>query len=182
MLLAPGIAQLIESPSANSIMIKNYEPRLIQAQTSQPVKRTDNDKTAQATIEEARMVLPGIQALSGFQLVAAFNQRFTDLSAAHQYLDYAALTPTAVSAGIIMDLAAYHRIAERYTNSDRFVRLASRMVAAAVIPLMLIISGDVYLLGLMITSSVIVSAMTGRGLLAVLVGLWFVTASEEGTR
>jgi hypothetical protein len=28
------------------------------------------------------MVLPGIQALFGFQLVAAFNQRFTDLSIA----------------------------------------------------------------------------------------------------
>ena len=81
-----------------------------------------------------------------------------------------------------MDPSAYHRISERYTNSDRFVLLASRMVAAAVIPLMLIISGDVYLLGLMITSSVIVSAMTGRGLLAVLAGLWFVMASEEGTR
>jgi hypothetical protein len=167
-------------------MIKNYEPRLIQSHTSQPVKRTDNDKIAQATIEEARMVLPGIQALFGFQLVAVFNQRFTDLSAVHQYLHYAALILTAVSAGIIMAPAAYHRIAERYTNSDRFIRLASQMVAAAMIPLMLAISGDVYLLGLMITSSVIVSAMIGLGLLALLVGLWFVfplaTASEEGSR
>ena len=27
-------------------------------------------------LEEARMVLPGIQALFGFQLIAVFNQRF----------------------------------------------------------------------------------------------------------
>ena len=29
-------------------------------------------------LEEARMVLPGIQALFGFQLIAVFNQRFDE--------------------------------------------------------------------------------------------------------
>ena len=31
------------------------------------------EKMAQEAIEEARMVLPGIQALFGFQLIAVFN-------------------------------------------------------------------------------------------------------------
>jgi hypothetical protein len=34
------------------------------------------DKTGRDAIEEARMVLPGIQALFGFQLIAVFNERF----------------------------------------------------------------------------------------------------------
>ncbi|TLG71825.1 hypothetical protein [Methylocystis sp. B8] len=33
-------------------------------------------KLARGAIEEARMVLPGIQALFGFQLIAVFNNRF----------------------------------------------------------------------------------------------------------
>jgi hypothetical protein len=33
-------------------------------------------------IEEARMVLPGIQALFGFQLIAVFNDGFRDLEPA----------------------------------------------------------------------------------------------------
>ncbi len=136
--------------------------------------RSDVDKIAQATIEEARMVLPGIQALFGFQLVAAFNQRFTELSPPNQYLHYLALILTAVSAGIVMTPAAYHRIAERYTNSERFVRLASRLVAAAMIPLMFALAGDVYLLGVMITGSVFISVLTGAGLLILLAGLWFI--------
>ena len=34
------------------------------------------DKTGRQAIEEARMVVRGIQALFGFQLIAVFNERF----------------------------------------------------------------------------------------------------------
>ncbi|MDQ2943358.1 MAG: hypothetical protein M3R21_06785 [Candidatus Dormibacteraeota bacterium] len=38
-------------------------------------------------LNEGRMVLPGIQALFGFQLIAVFNQTFSQrLSPAEQYL------------------------------------------------------------------------------------------------
>ena len=132
------------------------------------------DKMVQATIGEARMVLPGIQALFGFQLVATFNQRFTLLSLSDQHLHYAALLCIALSAAIIMTPAAYHRIAERYTNSNRFIRIASRLVAVAMVPLMLGISIDVYLLGLMITDNVFVSSLIGSVSLVLFFGLWFV--------
>lgn len=136
-------------------------------------KPDDIDKIAQATVEEARMVLPGIQALFGFQLIAAFNQRFSDLSEVHQDLHFAALILVALSAALIMTPAAYHRMAERYRNSDHFVQLASRLIAAAMLPLMLAISADVYLLGVMITESVVVSAILGLVMLIVFAGLWF---------
>ena len=111
------------------------EPMLKKSDRQEPPANSDIDKMVQATIGEARMVLPGIQALFGFQLVAAFNQRFAQLAASDQYLHYAALLCTAVSAAIIMTPAAYHRIAERFTNSNRFIRIASRLVAVAVVPL-----------------------------------------------
>lgn len=155
-------------------MRKYATSRLIKSDEPEQSIKSDTDKIAQATIEEARMVLPGIQALFGFQLVAAFNQRFTELAASDQYLHYAALVGTAVSAAIIMTPAAYHRIAERYTNSTRFIRIASGLVALAMVPLMLAICADVYLLGLMITQSVLVSSLIGIGLLAILCALWFV--------
>jgi hypothetical protein len=73
-----------------------------------------------------------------------------------------------------MTPAAYHRIAERYSNSEHFVRLASRLVAAAMLPLMLAIAADVYLLGLMVTGSGALSASAGVSLIALLGSLWFV--------
>jgi len=48
------------------------------------------EREANRVIEEARMVLPGIQALFGFQLVAVFNNRFeTALSPSEQTLHLA---------------------------------------------------------------------------------------------
>ena len=37
------------------------------------------EKAAEASIEEARMLLPGILALSGLQMIAALSQAFYDL-------------------------------------------------------------------------------------------------------
>ena len=50
---------------------------------------------AKHVLEEARMVLPGIQALFGFQLVAVFNQRFsTDLTNSEQIVHLRGQPPT----------------------------------------------------------------------------------------
>src|SRR5215213_5521693 len=50
------------------------------------------DQAATHLLEECRMVLPGIQALFGFQMIAVFNQRFaTALSATEQRVHLAAI-------------------------------------------------------------------------------------------
>lgn len=46
--------------------------------TEQPLSL---DEAARYLVEECRMILPDIQALFGFQLIAVFNQRFTTLDA-----------------------------------------------------------------------------------------------------
>ena len=43
------------------------------------------------------MVLPGIQALFGFQLIAGFNQGFNQLPVPEQHLHYASLVLVAVA-------------------------------------------------------------------------------------
>jgi hypothetical protein len=124
-------------------------------------------------IEEARMVLPGIQALFGFQLIAAFNDRFRDLPDAEQTLHYAALVLVAVSVAIIMTPAAYHRLAERGAMSEFFVWLASSLVAAAMLPLMIALCLEVYLLGHVILQQQWISLVVASALLIVFTTLWF---------
>ncbi len=53
---------------------------------AEPMENESLQQQAQQTIEEARMVLPGIQALFGFQLIAIFNIRFQDLTLYEQWL------------------------------------------------------------------------------------------------
>ena len=74
------------------------------------------------------MVLPGIQALFGFQLIAAFNETFRQLEPQEQILHFVALVLVAIAIAIIMTPAAYNRLVERGSLSDFFVRLASWLV------------------------------------------------------
>jgi Family of unknown function (DUF6328) len=131
------------------------------------------EKMAQEAIEEARMVLPGIQALFGFQLIAVFNERFRQLAEAEQVMHYIALLLVALAIAIIMTPAAYHRLVEQETVTDFFVRLASWLIAAAMVPLMVALTLEVYLLGLIVLHSPATSAAIAVALLLVFAGLWF---------
>ena len=65
------------------------------------------EEETRTVIEEARMVLPGIQAFFGFQLIAVFNSRFQDLTHMEQVLHLVALLMLTVSIALIMTPAAY---------------------------------------------------------------------------
>src|SRR5678815_4408139 len=65
-------------------------------------------------LEESRMVLPGMQALFGFQLIVVFNKEFREqLPLVAQWIHLSALLLVAVGIALIMAPAAYHRQAER---------------------------------------------------------------------
>lgn len=100
-----------------------------------------------ALLEECRMVLPGIQALFGFQLIAVFNQGFDEkLSTGEQYLHLAALSLVALSAATLMAPAAYHRQTGPRYASEGFIRLAGSLLLIGLIPLALGIGIDFYLI------------------------------------
>ena len=119
------------------------------------------------------MVLPGIQALFGFQLIAAFNETFRQLEPLEQTLHFGALILVALAIAIIMTPAAYHRLVERGSVSDFFVRLASWLVAAAMLPLMIALCIEVYLLGRIILHQEWICVVVAVFLLIVFSGLWF---------
>src|SRR5205814_5379235 len=89
------------------------------------------DSAATHLLEECRMVLPGIQALFGFQLIAVFNEGFGEkLSHAEQWLHLVAILLTVLSMALVMTPAALHRQTEPKEVSERFVWIASNMVLA----------------------------------------------------
>ena len=140
---------------------------------SSPPDAEKIEKLAMATIEEARMVLPGIQALFGFQLIAAFNEHFRDLEPSQQVLHFVSLALVALAIAIIMTPAAHHRLAERGSISEFFVRLASGFIAIAMLPLMSALCIEVYLLGCVILQRKEASAVVSVILLIVFASLWY---------
>jgi uncharacterized protein DUF6328 len=137
--------------------------------TEQPASLEEETRTV---IEEARMILPGIQAFFGFQLIAVFNNRFQELTHTEQVLHLIALLLLAVSIALIMTPAAYHRIAERGMVSRRFVELASRFLECAMFPLMLSITVDLFLLTRLILNNSALSTVVAVGAILMFFGLW----------
>lgn len=134
-------------------------------------------KAATLLLEECRMVLPGIQALFGFQLIAVFSEGFSQkLSRFDQYLHFAAITLVTVAIALVMAPAAYHRLTGPRKVSNQFVRLASGLLLASMLPLSLGICLDLYIvstaLGLTVTGIIV-----GGSLFLLYITLWLLVPS-----
>jgi hypothetical protein len=119
------------------------------------------------------MVLPGIQALFGFQLIAVLNPLFFQrLDAMQQRLHLVAIGLVAVAIGLIMTPAAYHRQTGPDEVSETFVTLAGRLVLWSMGPLAVAICLDFYLVGFVILRHQWV-ALLAAALLLVFAALWW---------
>ena len=132
------------------------------------------EKEASHMLGEARMVLPGMQALFGFQLIAVYNQSFsTLLSSDEQLLHLAGLLLTAAAIALLMTPAAYHRQAEPHQISRTFLQLSSRLLTLGMFALMLSIEVNCYLISHVILKRKLVSGVIAAGLGLWFLGLWF---------
>lgn len=130
------------------------------------------DKIDQA-LTEARVVLPGAQALLGFQLITIFTDGFDKLPNSSKYIHMISLTLMAVTMVLLMTPAAFHRIAAEGEESERVQSVASIFLIAAMITLPLGIAGDVYILFLKVTRSVFASRAVAGAVLIFFYALWF---------
>lgn len=139
-----------------------------------PSESIELTKAAEYLIEECRMVLPGIQALFGFQLVAVFNSAFDEkLNLFERHLHLAAIGLVAVAVALIMTPAAYHRQTNPRGISEAFIRLSSRLLLASMFPLVLGMDIDFYLIARILLGGVW-APLLAVTLLSVFATLWFV--------
>lgn len=125
-------------------------------------------------LEECRMVLPGVQALFGFQLIAVFNTAFSDrLSHGEQSVHLLALALVAIAVALIVSPASYHRQTSPRAVSADFIRLAGRLLLTAMVPLMLGIGLDFYLIARVLLGSAGFAAAEATGLVLFFVLCWF---------
>jgi hypothetical protein len=120
---------------------------------SDDIQELTLEQAATHLLEECRMVLPGIQALFGFQLVAVFSRGFPTLSASEQLLHLVAILCVVASVALVMAPAALHRRREPRTISSQFLELSSRLLMWGMAPLAAGTTLDVYLIARVITHS-----------------------------
>jgi hypothetical protein len=132
------------------------------------------EKATTHLLEEARMVLPGIQALFGFQLVSVFNQGFTQkLSPAEQHLHLGATTLVVIAVALVMTPAALHRQLEPRAVSGRLLEVSSRLLLWSMVPLAIGISMDLYLVARILLGATMPAALLAVLVLLIYATLWF---------
>jgi cytochrome bd-type quinol oxidase subunit 2 len=142
---------------------------------NQNVEKLPLSEAVTHLLEECRMVLPGIQALFGFQLIVVFNPTFQEkLNSPERLLHLSAIVLVVVSIAMIMAPAAYHRQRNPEAVTEGFIAIATRMLLYSMFPLMFAIGFECFLVTLMITSRVSVSLALAALLVCVCFMLWFV--------
>jgi hypothetical protein len=131
-----------------------------------------SDKIKEALIE-ARMILPGAQALLGFQVANALTNSFDQLPRTSQWAHLLSLICIAVSTVFLITPAAYHRIAEHGEDSEGFYLLCGRLLLVALFWLGLGLSADLWIVVRKVSQSDALSNVVALTTLVFSYGLWF---------
>ena len=125
-------------------------------------------------LTEARVVLPGGQALLGFQLAIVLTRSFEQLPRLSQVLHAFSLGLVAAAVVLLMAPAAYHRIVFGGEEDEAMHRVGSVMLTSATLPLAAGLAGDLYVVIAKITESAAAGAFAGAAALLMLIGLWHI--------
>jgi hypothetical protein len=136
-------------------------------QTSTPIQMK-----IEQMLTEARVIIPGGQALLGFQFVCTLTRSFQELPLSVQYLHAAALCAVALAVLLLMTPAALHRLAFDGEDNANFFITGSRLVVSASIPLAAGIAADVAVVFFKVSDNMEIAAVAGAGTLCVLLGVW----------
>jgi hypothetical protein len=136
-----------------------------------------NGKTSTAAkinyvLTEARVVLPGAQALLGFQLAIVLTTGFAELPSLLKWIHCGAIGLITVATVLLMAPAAYHRIVYDGADAPDFYKVASRFLLAATVFLALGLSADIHVVVNKVSGNENLSIALACTSIVLLLGLW----------
>ena len=136
--------------------------------------RTPLDVQVDQVLTEARLIIPGAQALLGFQLAVTLMRGFAELADAVKMLHIAALCCIGLAVILLIAPASIHRIAFGGEDDPVFLKVASRFVVAAPLPLALGIALDTFVATSRALGSYRAASLLSLVAIVVLLGTWYV--------
>ena len=130
------------------------------------------DRNLQELLGELRVILPGVQVLFAFLLVAPFNQRFADISTFQKYLYLGTLLSAAGASILLIAPSIHHRITFRTQDKEHLIIRANQLTIAGCGLLALSMTGAIWLItGYLFGTAITAVAAAGVGL--VFAVLWY---------
>lgn len=136
-------------------------------------QETDLTTRVKQVLIECRVVLPGAQALLGFQLIIMWMTAFYKIPQVWKLVHLASLVAVAVSTILLITPAAYHRIVEQGEDSEQLHHITAQSLLGAMVFLALGMCGDFYVVCRMTGISMAASTTLALLLLAFFYGAWF---------
>jgi hypothetical protein len=144
----------------------------------QDSQQEKNHRTMRDIIEEARCILPGLQAVFGFQTIAVFNERFNDLALYAQACHMAGLALMVIAMALLMTPAVYYR-AQHGEATSHMVKVSRKAIRLALIPLAVGLSLDMLTVVSLATDLLSISIAAAVASLLLFVGLWYLIPRHD---
>jgi Family of unknown function (DUF6328) len=138
-----------------------------------PSKPTPLETQVDQLLTEARVIIPGVQALLGFQLTVTLTRAFQELPTDAKVAHAIALCCIGLAVILLMAPASLHRISFGGQDDPEFLKIASVFVVAAPLPLAFGIGLDSYVAAGRALQSEGAATILASGAVLVLLGMWY---------
>jgi len=155
---------------ALGFLMRGKKPAMAQDETMP----TPLDVQVDQLLTEARLIIPGAQALLGFQLTVTLMRAFAELSPGVKLAHIAALCCVGLAVILLMAPASIHWLAFAGENDPKFAKIAAVFVVAAPLPLAVGIALDTYVAAGRALQSASAAAGMSIAAIIVLLGTWYV--------
>ena len=125
-------------------------------------------------LTEARLIIPGAQALLGFQLTVTLTKAFAELPLESKAAHAVALCCLGLAVLLLMAPASLHRIAFNGEDDAQFVKIGAWFVTAAPLPLAFAIALDTYVAASRALQSSVTAIALAVAAIVALLGSWYV--------
>ncbi len=124
-----------------ALIFKRKEKKM----AAKPPEGTPLSSQVDQLLTEARLIIPGAQALLGFQLTVTLTKAFSELPVEAKVAYAAALCCLGLAVLLLMAPASLHRIGFNGEDDPQFVAIGSWFVIVAPLPLAFAIALDTYI-------------------------------------
>lgn len=108
-------------------------------------EKSSLEEKIQTLLTESRVILPGVQALLGFQLAAMLTDKFDTLPEHLRQVHLGGLLLIAIAIILLIAPAAYHRLAADGEPREDVDSFGAKVVLGALVPLALGLCADLYI-------------------------------------
>ena len=138
-------------------------------------QQTEHDKLdaeMRNIMEEARVILPGVQALFGFQTIAVFNDRFANLDIDAKVCHVVGLAMVVITIAMLMTPAIYYRACIGRVTHE-MATVSSKLLHRGVLPLAIGLALEMYTVLFVVSTSRALSGAATTAALLLFASLWY---------